>query len=310
MSLKKLRKQVLHIKGYSGYPNNHSNTRYSQKIKGEKTLNIAVLSGKGGTGKTTVSVNLAKALKASYIDCDVEEPNGFIFLDPHIAERHSVQVETPFINTDECSLCLKCIEACQFNALLNIKKEIVILENLCHSCGACKIACQFGAMNYKLRETGEIEKGKSGDTTCIAGNLNIGEPMAGPIIRKLMKQLPKNLNIIDCSPGTSCNVVHTLKDADGAILVTEPTLFGLHDLKMAVELVKSFQIPFGIIINKDDGKNNIIKEFCEENKMNLLGTIPYSKEIAHAYSKGEILYDVSKYKEAFDVISKKVKEVL
>ena len=125
-----------------------------------------------------------------------------------------------------------------------------------------------------------------------------------------MKQVPKALNIIDCSPGTSCNVVHTLKHTDGAVLVTEPTLFGLHDLKMAVELVKMFHIPFGIIINKDDGQNNMIRQYCQENKMDVLGTIPYSKEIAHIYSKGEILYDFTKYKNVFDNISQNLKEVL
>lgn len=273
-------------------------------------MNIAVLSGKGGTGKTTVSVNLAKALNANYIDCDVEEPNGFIFLNPVIDTQETVQVETPQINTEKCVLCQKCIQACQFNALLNIQKDIIVFPNLCHSCGACEIACKHDALHYELRKTGKIEKGKSKEINCMSGTLNIGEPMAGPVIRQLMKQLSKELNIIDCSPGTSCNVVHTLKHAEGAILVTEPTLFGLHDLQMAVELVKMFEIPFGIIINKDDGKENMIKQYCNENKIALIGSIPYKKEIAQIYSNGQMLYDFPEYKDTMDTLSEEVKEVL
>lgn len=273
-------------------------------------MNIAVLSGKGGTGKTTVSINLAKSLKANYIDCDVEEPNGFIFLNPNIEEQKEVEVEIPVINLDQCTLCLKCIEVCQFNALLNIEEDIMVFPNLCHSCGACEIACIYNALNYQYRKIGKIEKGKSGETICMAGTLNVGEPMAGPIIKTLMKQVPKMLNIIDCSPGTSCNVVQTLKHADGAVLVTEPTLFGLHDFKMAVELVKLFNIPYGVIINKDDGKNNIIKQYCSEKKIKSIGSIPYKKEIAHIYSNGKMLYDYPEYKNVFNMLSEKVKEVL
>ncbi|WMJ82213.1 ATP-binding protein [Clostridium sp. MB40-C1] len=273
-------------------------------------MNIAVLSGKGGTGKTTVSTNLALALKANYIDCDVEEPNGFLFLKPEIKEIESVKVEYPFIDDDKCTSCGECVNVCNFNALAKVKQDIILFEKLCHGCGACEIVCKKGALKYKKREIGNIEKGETQGINCSRGILNISEPMAVPVINNLLKGLVKEVNLIDCPPGTSCNVVSSLKYADGAILVTEPTEFGLHDLKMAVELVKMFNIPFGIVINKDNGSENIVKKYCTSENIELIGSIPYSKDIAKIYSKGELIYNNIEYKNIFDKLSGKMKEVL
>lgn len=273
-------------------------------------LNIAVLSGKGGTGKTTVSTNLALALGANYIDCDVEEPNGFLFLKPKVNKEEAVMVEYPIIDLDKCTGCGACVQACQFNALAKVKDDIMVFEKLCHGCGACEISCKYDAITYNKRQTGKIEKGKLRDINCSRGILNISEPMAVPVIRELLSGLPQGVNLIDCPPGTSCNVVNSLKYANGAILVTEPSEFGLHDLKMAVELVKMYNIPFGIVINKDDRKDNIVKKYCDKENIELIGTIPYDKETAVIYSKGEILYDDLSHKKVFDKISERVKEVL
>ena len=273
-------------------------------------MNIAVLSGKGGTGKTTISTNLALALKANYIDCDVEEPNGFIFLKPEVSKIEKVLVETPFIDDSKCISCGECVKVCQFNALAKVNNDIMIFEKLCHGCGACEIACKYDAITYNKRETGRIESGKIRDINCSRGVLNISEPMAVPVIRQLLKKLSGEINLIDCPPGTSCNVVNALKYAGGAILVTEPSAFGLHDLKMAVELVKMYNIPLGIVINKDDGKDNIVKKYCRLKEVKLIGTIPYSKDTAILYSKGEILYNDLKHKSLFDELAIKVKEVL
>ncbi len=223
-------------------------------------MNIAVLSGKGGTGKTTVSTNLALALKSNYIDCDVEEPNGFLFLKPKIETEKKVMVEYPIIDDNKCINCGVCANVCQFNALAKVKDDIMLFQKLCHGCGACKIACKYNAITYDKRDIGKIENGFSHDISCSRGILNISEPMAVPVIKELLKNLSGKRNLIDCSPGTSCNVVNALKYADGAILVTEPSEFGFHDLKMAIELVKMYKIPFGIVINKDDGEDNINKK--------------------------------------------------
>jgi len=273
-------------------------------------VNIAVLSGKGGTGKTTVATNLALALKANYIDCDVEEPNGFLFLKPTVDTKEKVMVEYPIIDDNKCTNCGACVKACQFNALAKVKDDIMLFQKLCHGCGACEIACKYGAITYGERETGKVEKGSVRDINCSRGVLNISEPMAVPVIRELLNGLSKGTNLIDCQPGTSCNVVNSLKYADGAILVTEPSEFGLHDLKMAVELVKMYDIPFGIVINKDDGKDNIVKKYCKEENIKLIGTIPYDKATAVLYSKGEILYDYLVHKKIFDKLSEGVKEAL
>lgn len=273
-------------------------------------MNIAVLSGKGGTGKTTVSTNLALVLKANYVDCDVEEPNGFLFLKPEVEETKSVMIEYPFIDDNNCNYCEECTKVCQFNALAKVKDTIMIFEKLCHGCGACEIACKYDALSYKKREIGKIEKGKSDEINCSRGILNIGEPMAVPVIKELLRNLSEETNLIDCPPGTSCNVVNSLKYADGAILVTEPTQFGLHDLKIAVKLVKMFNIPFGIVINKDDGKENVIRNYCSDEKIEIIGSIPYSKEIAKIYSRGEVLYNNLNHRNVFDKLSERAEEVL
>ncbi len=273
-------------------------------------MNIAILSGKGGTGKTTVSTNIALALKANYVDCDVEEPNGFLFLKPIIEKTEDVLVEYPVIDKGKCVVCGECVKACQFNALAKAKDKIILFEKLCHSCGACEIVCKYGAIAYDKRQTGKIESGKVRDINCSRGILNIGEPMAVPIIKNLLRNLEDEDNIIDCPPGTSCNVVNALKYVNAAILVTEPSEFGLHDLKIAVGVVKMFDIPFGIIINKDDGEDNMIRQYCKKEDIDLIGSIPYRRDIAQAYSKGEILYDNTKFKPIFEKLANRLKEVL
>lgn len=273
-------------------------------------MNIGVLSGKGGTGKTTVSTNLAKVLKANYIDCDVEEPNGFIFLKPEIVKKEDVRVIYPVIEDEKCIICGKCAEICQFNALAKTKKDILLFEKLCHGCGACQIVCPNDAITFEERAIGVIEEGKSEDITSMRGILNIGEPMAVPVIKKLLNSIKGNINIVDCSPGTSCNVVNILQHVDAAVLVTETTEFALHDLKLAVELVRNFNMPFGVIINKEIEEDNIIRDYCSKEDIKVFGSIPYSREIAEVYSKGDMLVSEEKYKLIFDSIAEEIKAVI
>ncbi|MFA9463135.1 MAG: P-loop NTPase [Velocimicrobium sp.] len=271
-------------------------------------MNIAILSGKGGTGKTTVSTNLAMTFGISYVDSDVEEPNGFIFLNPSIQKREDVLVEYPVIDQNKCILCGACAKICQFNALAKAGNDIVVFEKLCHDCGACKLVCKTGALSYAKRSIGKLESGTAKKITCSRGILNVGEPMAVPVIRNLLGGLSRQDHLIDCPPGTSCNVVTALKYADAAILVTEPSEFGLHDLKMAVELVKIYKIPYGIIINKDNEIENMVKKYCAKNEISLLGTVPYSMEAAALYSNGKMLCEDEFYKKIFIQIADTIKE--
>ncbi|MGF7184292.1 MinD superfamily P-loop ATPase [Desulfitispora alkaliphila] len=274
-------------------------------------MNIAVLSGKGGTGKTTITTNLALLRRANYIDCDVEEPNGFIFLKPKEMKANRVKVEVPLIDQEKCKLCGICVKTCKFNALAKSKSKIITFEKLCHNCGACNIVCSTGALKYKERVIGNVEEGIKEDMMCKRGILNIGEPMAVPILRELLSALPKGFNLLDCPPGTSCNVVTTLKYADRAILVTEPTAFGLHDLRMAVELVKKLEIPFGLILNKYFYESNpALEAYVQQEGIRILGNIPYDRNAAKSYSEGKMLIDIPNYREAFSDIYKNIEEVL
>ncbi|NLY74995.1 MAG: 4Fe-4S binding protein [Firmicutes bacterium] len=249
-------------------------------------MKIAVLSGKGGTGKTTVSASLAYSLGAcQYIDCDVEEPNGAIFLKPDLQESYQVKVPVPEVDQAKCNGCGACVKVCQFNALAVIKGKVLLFSEICHHCGACSLACQTGAVHEVDRIIGVVETDQV--QSFLHGRLNIGEPISIPIIRELKKRINKDLPVIlDCPPGASCSVVQSLEDCDYCILVTEPTPFGLHDLKIAVALVKKMGIPFGVIVNKATENQRMIQDFCKENEIGILMEIPFSRKIAEKYSKG------------------------
>lgn len=278
-------------------------------------MRVAVLSGKGGTGKTTVSTNISLSLNAFYIDADVEEPDGFLFLNPKNIKKKDVMISYPQIDDKKCVMCGKCIDACGYNALINIKKDIILFSKLCHGCEVCSLVCNHDAIIYGKRVIGTIEEGISDKgITCRRGLLNIGEPLAVPVIRDLLSDIKEIENgrdiVVDCPPGTSCNVVNTLRNVDSAILVTEPTRFGLHDLDIAINVVKKFNIPFGVIVNRDDPSIHMVDDYCNENNINIIGRIPYSRDIASRYSNGLMLYDDKNYKKLFDDICINAKGVL
>lgn len=272
-------------------------------------MKLAVLSGKGGTGKTTFATNIAKVLGYRYVDCDVEEPNGYIFLKPKITERRNVEAIFPSVDNNLCKQCKKCVDICEFNALGFAGNKVVVFQNLCHGCGACMIGCPANAITEASRVIGEVNIGKSEDLDFMMGIMNVGEPMAGPIIDTLKKMIDETPTIIDCSPGSSCNVVKSIYEADYAILVTEPTEFGLHDLEIAVKLVKKLGIPHGVILNRSDEYDNLIINYCNENNITLLGRIPFDEEIARNYSRGELLINEESYMVIFGEIAQRIKEV-
>ena len=278
-------------------------------------MRIAVLSGKGGTGKTLVSVNLAAAAKAStYIDCDVEEPNGHLFFKPEGVQVEKISVKIPKVDHELCNGCRKCVEFCNFNALAYIKNKLIVFDDVCHSCGGCILVCPERALTEKVKVIGKVQKGVSNEVTVWTGILNTGEATGIPIIKKLLAEnnpQADQLTFIDCPPGSACIVMESIKDADYCVLVAEPTLFGVHNLNMVFELVKLFNKPFGVILNKCLEEENPAEKFCLENNINILGRIPFDNELGTLNSNSEIAVNRDeKYRELFSSLLNKVtKEV-
>ena len=274
-------------------------------------MKLAILSGKGGTGKTTVSTNLAYITKQLLIDTDIEEPNSHIFLKPQNVNTSSVFTSYPVVSSEKCTLCEKCGDFCHFNAIIPSRKKVLVFEESCHDCGGCKIVCKFDAIDFQKREIGKIFSGETFFNSPIKyGRLNIGEMSGVKIIKELYSTTKENNFIIDCPPGTSCTTVASIEIADFAIIVTEPSPFGLSDMKLVVTLLKDLNIPFGIVINKSLGNNQEILNFSKENFIPILGEIKFDKDIAKNYSQGEVLSNINpKYKEIFQNILNKVYEV-
>lgn len=261
-------------------------------------MKIAVLSGKGGTGKTLVSVNLA-AVKgnSTYIDCDVEEPNGHLFFQPDDVQEEEISVKIPKVDHQLCNGCRKCVEFCKFNALAYISNELIVFEEICHSCGGCVILCPEKALTEKNKVIGTIQKGVSKQVKVYSGILNTGEASGVPIINSLLagKESEENQMIfIDCPPGSACIVMESIKDVDYCVLVAEPTLFGVHNLNMVYELVQLFQKPFGVVLNKCLEGKNPAEQFCLERNIKILGRIPFDHELGELTSNAEIAVRKSK----------------
>ena len=275
-------------------------------------MKIAILSGKGGTGKTTITGNLATFLKnCTMIDTDVEEPNSHLFFSMENKKHEKVYGKVPEIDESKCILCGKCSEFCKYAALFNTKKSILIFEESCHSCLGCEIVCDYGAINFKNREIGEIISGRNKEMNIFYGKLNIGGLSGVKIINRLKKITEdEKLLLIDCPPGTSCSTVAAVSDCDFALVVAEPTPFGVSDLKMVVEMLKKLKINFGVVINKAGLGNDEIYDYLLENKITLIEEIPFNEDVAKFYSQGKIFLEESEiYAEKFKNIYRKI-EVL
>jgi MinD superfamily P-loop ATPase len=276
---------------------------------------ISVASGKGGTGKTTVATNLALSLeKAQFIDCDVEEPNANIFFKAEIKEQEDVKVEIPKVDAEKCDYCGKCSEFCAYNALAVVPSKVLVFPELCHSCRGCGLVCPQNAINWKEKPVGKIEHGVTNGVDFYHGLLNVGEIQAIPVIKALKKKIDKDKNVIlDAPPGTSCPVIETVGCSDYCILVTEPTPFGLHDLKLAVDVVRHLDVPFGVIINRDGIGDKKVELYCQKEKIPVLMKILHSEEIARLYSDGipfvnELTSWRDEFKKLFNQIGEEVKK--
>lgn len=269
-------------------------------------VRIAVLSGKGGTGKTLVSVNMAAvAEESTYIDCDVEEPNGHLFFKPRDLGTEEVSVRIPLVDDQLCDGCRRCVDFCRFNALAYVNNRLIVFDDVCHSCGGCVMFCPQQALSEKSKVIGEIRKGVSGGVSVITGRLNTGEASGVPIIKRLLTYIPRSPKpvFIDCPPGSACIVMESIKDADYCILVAEPTTFGVHNLNMVCELVKLSGKPHGVLLNKCLDAYNPAEDYCVRNEIKILGRIPFDKALGRLNSYARIpVRESEKYRELFKAL--------
>ncbi len=272
---------------------------------------VAVASGKGGTGKTTVAVNLALSIEnVQFLDCDVEEPNAHLLLHPKVSRREPVYIPVPVVNEQLCDYCGKCSEFCEYNAIFVSSNKILIFPELCHSCGGCAIVCPKKAISEEQHKIGTLNFGSSGDVELVYGELEVGEPLAVPVIKAVKKQMKPDGNVVlDSPPGTSCPVIETVKGSDYCVLVTEPTPFGLHDLKITVEVLENMGIPFGVVVNRAGIGDKKVYEYCREKDIPVLLEIPYQRDIAEFYSRGvPFSLEIPEWKEKFRTLFERIKE--
>ncbi len=257
------------------------------------SLIIAVLSGKGGTGKTLVSVNLAAMVqRGTYIDCDVEDPNGYLFLKPTIFSEDVITVGKPEVDNSLCDGCKICSDACAFKALAVVKKKLLIFEEICHSCGLCYDLCPQGALTEVQRPLGTLRRGRHNDLLVLDAEMKIGEPSGVPLIEALIKEIRRGVTIIDSPPGTGCLVHETIAAADFCLLVAEPTIFGAQNLEMVHQLATLMEKPSAVLLNKCDGSYNPSEEYAIAHDLPIISRLPWDDDLARLSSDGEIASEV------------------
>ena len=279
---------------------------------------IAIASGKGGTGKTTVAINLALSVDSTdslFLDCDVEEPNAALFLHPTLEHREEVGVLIPQVDEDKCTACGRCAEVCEFNAIAAVGQKVLVFPELCHGCGGCTLNCPEEAISEVLNVTGVLESGSAGDIRFWQGILDVGQAMAVPIIHQLKERAldgfsPDGLAILDASPGAACPVVEAVSGADFALMVTEPTPFGLHDLRIAVEVIRDeLHIPVGVVINRDGVGDSGVDDYCAAEGVPILMRIPLDRRIAEAYSEGvPMVRALPEYRQKFIALYERIRQ--
>jgi MinD superfamily P-loop ATPase len=276
-------------------------------------VKIAVASGKGGTGKTSVAVNLALSLgKVQVLDCDVEEPNVHILLRPNVADTFPVDLLVPKILAERCDYCGECAKFCQFNALFVAGETAMVFPELCHSCGGCSIVCPRDAIIEEPRQIGRIIKGEAGDIDLVYGEINVGEALAVPVIAAVKGHSDEDrMVILDSAPGSACPLVETVHGVDFCLLVTEPTPFGLHDLQVAVEVIQILGIPMGVVVNFAGIGDRDVYDFCEDQGIPIMMEIPFDRKIAELYSRGiPFVEEMPEWRQKFIDLIGQIEEVV
>jgi MinD superfamily P-loop ATPase len=270
---------------------------------------ISIASGKGGTGKTTVATNLALSLgNVQLLDCDVEEPDAHIFLKPRIEKEIPAIIPVPRVDKTKCTYCGKCGEVCEFHAIVVVKEMVLNFDELCHGCGACSYVCPEDAITEVERKIGTIQIGRAGEIGFVQGILNIGEPMASPLIKK-EKTFMRNPGtvILDAPPGTSCPVIETVRGSDFCLLVTEPTPFGLNDLELAVGMAEKLGVPMGVMVNRSNVGDRGVWDFCRKKDIPILMELPLDQRIAGLYSRGiPLVEEMEEYGTVFRELFEKI----
>jgi MinD superfamily P-loop ATPase len=272
---------------------------------------ISVASGKGGTGKTSVAVNMALSVgSVKLLDCDVEEPNAYLLLHPEITKKKQVCASIPRINRELCNNCGNCAKFCQFNAIFVASEKVLVFPELCHSCGGCAIVCPKKAIDWENQKIGTLNFGATDGVSLIYGNLEVSKPLAVPVIKAVKNQIGESENVIlDSPPGTSCPFVETISGNDYCLLVTEPTPFGLHDLKIAVDVLRKVAIPFGIVVNRAGIGDRKVYDYCKQENIRIMLEIPYQRRIAELYSKGvPFSLEMSEWEEKFQALYREIRE--
>lgn len=277
-------------------------------------MRIVVASGKGGTGKTTIATSLALTAGESVrvVDCDVEAPNAALFLNPSLDKRKEVGILLPVVDEALCTYCGICSDVCEFNAITVIGEKTLVFPELCHGCGSCTLVCPEKAISERLDVMGVLESGVTATGMGFAqGVMHVGEMMAVPIIRELKKWVLPNtpaIEIRDAPPGASCPVVEVMRGADFVLLVTEPTPFGLHDLKQVVGITRELGIPAAVVINRDGIGDDTVDAYCAEEGLSVLLRIPMERRFAEAIASGKTLVDAApEYRPAFRALLEDIK---
>ena len=274
---------------------------------------VSIASGKGGTGKTSLATNLALSLKnVQLLDCDVEEPNAHLFLHPKIDETKPVYISKPIIDERKCDHCGKCSIFCQYNALFVTPEEVMLFPQLCHGCEGCMIVCPKNAITKENVKIGVVKKGIVENMELVYGELDVGEPMPVPVIKAVKQQIKEDRTVIvDSPPGASCPAIESVYGSDYCILVSEPTPFGLHDLKIIVQVLEELNIPFGVVINRAGIGDRKIYDFCEENEVPILLEIPFQRKIAELYSRGiPFVVEMPQWKQRFQLLMDDIKRLV